>query len=117
MTYRCALVLGACSRLFGFHPSLDPLRGKPRPSGRGRIARILTLVSSCAIIKPPNRTTAGLAESNASGDMSSAIRHSAQEPAEAIPQNQRDAVGIPSLQEGEDVKMSGSITTTLVPSA
>jgi len=33
-----------------------------------------------------NRATAGLAESNACGDMSSAVRHSAQEPAEGIAQ-------------------------------
>jgi len=46
---------------------------KSRPSGQGRIAQNVKI-------------TAGQAESNASGDMSSATRHSAQEPTEAIPQ-------------------------------
>jgi hypothetical protein len=36
----------------------------------------------------------GQPKSNACGDASSAVRHWAQEPTEAIPQNQRDAVGI-----------------------
>jgi len=36
----------------------------------------------------------GQPKSNACGDTSSVARHVAQEPTEAIPQNQRDAVGI-----------------------
>jgi hypothetical protein len=36
----------------------------------------------------------GQPKSNACGNMSRAVRRSAQEPTEAIPQNQRDAVGI-----------------------
>jgi hypothetical protein len=39
----------------------------------------------------------GQPKSNSCGDMSRAVRRSAQEPTEAIPQNQPDAVGIPSL--------------------
>ena len=44
------------------------------------------------------RPTAGHAGSNDPGDTSSAVRRSAQEPAEAVPQNQRESVGILSLQ-------------------
>src|SRR6202011_6330323 len=70
--------------------------------GSGRVSDcicLLLFVSS----KLLNRTTAGYAESNACGDTSSAVRRSAQEPAEAISQNQRVAVGILSVQGEEDV--------------
>src|ERR1700730_2591934 len=70
--------------------------------GSGRVSDcicLLLFVSS----KLLNRTTAGYAESNACGDTSSAVRRSAQEPAEAISQNQRVAVGILSVQGEEHV--------------
>src|SRR5439155_6099035 len=48
--------------------------------------------------------TAGYAGSDASGDTSSALRRSAQEPTEETSQNQRGSVGILSVQGEEDVK-------------
>jgi len=50
--------------------------------------------------------TAGYAGSDASGDTSSAVRRSAQEPTEETSQNQRGSVGILSVQGEEDVKLA-----------
>jgi hypothetical protein len=72
------------------------MRGKPRPSdpvakqplgeavelGRERIAWTAKSSYNVGVARP----TAGQAGSNACGDMSSAVRHSAQEPTEATMQ-------------------------------
>src|SRR5437016_4565399 len=54
--------------------------------------------------------TAGYAGSDASGDASSAVRRSVQEPTEETSQNQRGSVGILSVQGEEDVLLSSSCT-------
>jgi hypothetical protein len=78
------------------------MRGKPRPSGRERIAPTLQ-----ALYTPPvARPTAGQAESNACGDMSSAIRRSAREPSEATCSGATPATGAVGISRLEAGRMS-----------
>ena len=62
--------------------------------------------SAYVIVLISKRLTAGHAESNASGDTSSAARRSAQEPAEEDAIHRATSVGILSVNEEEDVKAS-----------
>ena len=84
---------------------LAGMRGKPRPSGRGRIAPTPQASYTPSVARP----TAGQAGSNACGDMSSAIRRSARKLSEATCSGATPAmgaVGIFRLEAGEDVKHS-----------
>ena len=79
----------------------DPVRDKPRRSGRGRIARTAELSYNISAAK----TQSGLRRDTPEVtpvERRAAVAHSAQEPTETT-MHMRSVVGISGLQAGEDV--------------
>jgi len=96
---------GTGKRSGSFVGTLTRMRDKPRPSGRERIApgsRSDPLLDVLQADSSRERPTAGLAGSNASGDTSSAVRHSAQESTVKAATTTAQPES-PGLQAGEEV--------------